>query len=64
MLHLRIHYAQVWQGTVLRRAFVGFRTETVRSAAAGRQLLEELGVGHYWDAAAGATEGESVPYTL
>eukprot|EP00198_Chlamydomonas_reinhardtii_P007411 XP_001696748.1 predicted protein [Chlamydomonas reinhardtii] len=54
----------VWQGTVLRRAFVGFRTETVRSAAAGRQLLEELGVGHYWDAAAGATEGESVPYTL
>ncbi|KAG2437008.1 hypothetical protein HYH02_011440 [Chlamydomonas schloesseri] len=54
----------VWQGTVLRRAFTGFRAETVRSAAAGRQLLEELGVGHYWDAAAGATEGESVPYTV
>ncbi|GFR42882.1 hypothetical protein Agub_g3874 [Astrephomene gubernaculifera] len=54
----------VWQGTVLRRAFPNFRCETVRSTAAGRQLLEDAGVGHYWDAAAAATEGESVPYTL
>ncbi|GIL51848.1 hypothetical protein Vafri_7756 [Volvox africanus] len=54
----------VWQGTVLRRAFNGFSSETVRSAAAARQLFEDAGVAHYWDAAAGATEGESVPYTL
>ncbi|GLC37090.1 U4/U6-U5 snRNP complex subunit prp3 [Pleodorina starrii] len=54
----------VWQGTVLRRAFSGFCSETVRSAAAGRQLLEDAGVAHYWDAAAGATEGESVPHTV
>ncbi|KAG2483597.1 hypothetical protein HYH03_017539 [Edaphochlamys debaryana] len=54
----------VWQGTVLRRAFPGFRVEPVRSAAAGRAVLEDAGVAHYWDAAAGATEGESVPYQL
>ncbi|GIM15975.1 hypothetical protein Vretimale_18646 [Volvox reticuliferus] len=54
----------VWQGTVLRRAFNGFSSETVRSAAAARQLFEDAGVAQYWDAAAGATEGESVPYTL
>jgi U4/U6 small nuclear ribonucleoprotein PRP3 len=49
---------------VLRRAFTNFRSETVRSAAAGRAVLEDAGVVHYWDAAAGAVDGESVPYTL
>ncbi len=59
-----VHVAQVWQGTVLRRAFSNFRSETVRSGAAARQLLEDAGVAHYWDAAAGATEGQSVPYNI
>lgn len=54
----------VWQGTVLRRAFSNFRSETVRSRAAARQLLEDAGVAHYWDAAAAATEGQSVPYAI
>lgn len=59
-----VHLSQVWQGTVLRRAFSNFRSETVRSRAAARQLLEDAGVAHYWDAAAAATEGQSVPYAI
>lgn len=43
----------VWTGVVKDRAFRGrFRTEEVRNVAAGRLILEDKGVGHYWDLAA------------
>lgn len=54
----------VWQGTVKSRAFSGFRTEAVRSGGAGRQLLADAGVGHYWDAACAAADGESLAFEL
>jgi len=37
---------------VKERHFRKFRSETVHSEAAARKLLEDRGVGHYWDLAA------------
>lgn len=44
------------QGVVKERNFKKFKSETVHSEAAARKLLENRGVGHYWDLAAAYTE--------
>lgn len=42
----------VWTGVVKAPAFKGkFKTEEARTEATARRLLEEKGVGHYWDLA-------------
>ena len=45
----------VWKGAVPAPAFRGkFRVETVRSEAAARKVLADVGLAHYFDAAAAA----------
>ena len=45
----------VWKGAVPAPAFRGkFRVETVRSEAAARKYLADVGLAHYFDAAAAA----------
>jgi uncharacterized membrane protein YeiB len=39
------------QGVVKEAAFKNFNKEEVATTAAAKQLLNALGVGHYWDAA-------------
>ncbi|XP_049848999.1 uncharacterized protein LOC126317008 [Schistocerca gregaria] len=39
----------IWEGEVLRRAFINFRFETLSNKP--RKSLEKLGIAHYWDLA-------------
>jgi hypothetical protein len=39
----------LWQGTLPKRCFTGFKFLESESHAAGRKLLKSRGVGHYWD---------------
>ena len=44
---------KVWTGVVKEQAFRGkFKTEEVRSEHEARRMLDDRGVGHYWDLAA------------
>lgn len=53
--------ALVWSGIVAQKAFKGkFKTEIVRSEQAGKRILQEHGVAHYWDLAA-AYSPEDLP---
>lgn len=57
--------SQVWQGVVKQRAFKGgFKTETIPDATLAKALLDSLGIGHYWDAAATFNPDEALPIKL
>lgn len=47
----------VWQGTVLGAAFPDFRVYKLGNPSAAKALLQQAGVGHYWDAAASFIPG-------
>ena len=39
----------LWQGTLPKRSFTGFKFQQSQSEAAARKLMKSKGVGHYWD---------------
>lgn len=39
----------LWQGSLPKRCFTGFKFQQAQSAAAARKLMKAKGVGHYWD---------------
>jgi hypothetical protein len=39
----------VWQGTLAKRSFTGFKFQECRSLAAARRVMESKAVPHYWD---------------
>ena len=47
----------VWQGTLAKRTFTGFKFQECRSFATARKLLESRSVQHYWDMCAQIGEG-------
>jgi hypothetical protein len=50
---------------VKQRAFKGgFKTETLSDPTLAKALLDSLGIGHYWDAAATFNPDEALPIKL
>ena len=53
--------AQVWAGSVVKRAFTAFRFQECKSSLTARRVLDAKGVAHYWDMVLQAHEAGPPP---